>query len=271
MKLLAVFVLFCSLFLFAAENKVLKMGYRTNEKLPFIEKAPSDEGFYKDFYMEVAKRMGYKLEIIRSSKMRINEGLENGSIDFYPYYSFDNDRVKYSVWVNLWFENQHVAITVSSAKDLNTINDIKGLTQLESLGNANYFEGYDISGVKKNEVPELNVERALKLLELGRGDFYVYEKDILLYYLKKGNLTNFKIHKNLLPKKTYYYAGFSTKSPLFESENNPNYDQSKPLSEENMPIIPKKDSPVHKFQEVIKEMKNDGFTDKLYKKYFGEL
>jgi len=265
--LVVLFLLIISNSLFSA-TKELVMGYRTNEKLPYIAEDPNNEGFYKDFYSEVARRMGYTLKIIRKPKIRIEHDLEDGLIDFYPIYVPDIERLDYTYFLDTGIKLRNIIITTNEIKDIKTISDLNGKIQIKSLGNANYLEGYDTKKITDYPLAELDLDRVMKLLLADRGDFFIYQEDVLRYYVKQNKIKTIAFHPNFLTETQKAYLGFSMKSKLFKSIPNSKYDKSKAKSVENFPVIITKDSVIYKVQEVMKAMEKDGFTKKLYEKYF---
>lgn len=268
MKKILIFLLLFSVLL-ANSTKTIKMGYRTTEKLPYIGENSDNSGFYFDLYNEAAKRIGYTLEVVRLPKVRVLQELEKGTIDFYPGFSFDEERAKYAYWIPIGYKQKDIAISLNSLKDLKTNADIEGLNYLVALGNPDYLQGFNLSKVNISTVPELDVERAIKLLREKRYDFYIYEEDTLLYYLNKNKIKGLKFHPNLLKDKEYAaYMGFSVNSPLWDGEHNPKYIPKEKISVDNFPIKPKKSSVPYLLNEAFNSMEKDGFTNKLREKYF---
>ena len=84
----------------------MKMGYRTNERLPLITQAPINEGIYIDLYRRALKDIGCKLSVIRAPKKRIMYMLEIGEIDFYPGLGYSAERDKYIYYIDSGLTNQ---------------------------------------------------------------------------------------------------------------------------------------------------------------------
>ena len=252
----------------ANDTQKIVMGYRTTEKPPSIEQAPSNAGYFKDIYSEAARRSALKLEIVRMPKKRILEGLKSGEIDFYPSFVFTTPRSAYTYWFDSGRSQKNVAISLSTLRDLKSSDDLKGLTQLVSVGSPDYLAGFDKSQLLENKMTEVSIERALSLLKSGRADFYIYQEDALRYHLKSNKLSGYKIHSQLLNESIPDYIGFSKKSALFNAIPNPDYDSGRPLAPDNLPEIPHPNAHVHRFNDALKAMSADGTTQRIYQTYF---
>jgi len=66
------------------------MGYRSNERLPLINKEPFNEGLYQHLYSLAAEKINCQLKVVRGPKKRILKKLKLGKIDFYPGFNFNN-------------------------------------------------------------------------------------------------------------------------------------------------------------------------------------
>lgn len=247
---------------------VIKMGYRTTEKLPYIEEAPNNSGLFRDLYSEAARRIGYELEIVRIPKKRVLMALEKGELDFYPGFSFTEERAEYAFWMINGIKQRDVAISMDTLQELRQFSDVKGLRYLVALGNPDYFEGEDLSGLKIHTVAELDVGRAIEMLKLGRVDFYVYEEDTMKFYVKSNRITGMKFHNDLIKRFYWMQAGFSRLSPHYKGVNNPDYDSTGEMSRENFPYELVTGSTLDRFRNALKEMADEGYTDSLYRFYF---
>ncbi|MBN1970884.1 MAG: transporter substrate-binding domain-containing protein [Candidatus Delongbacteria bacterium] len=261
-----IFLISC--FTIAQEDQVIKMGYRTTEKLPYIGEEPDDSGYFQDLYSEVARRIGCKLEIVRLPKKRVLESLKDGDIDFYPGFSFSDERAEYSYWISTGRKQRDIAISLEDLHDLKEEKDLLGLIQLVALGNPDYLSEFDRTRFIQNVVPEMDLERAVLLLNLKRADFYIYEEDAVKYFIKIKNIKNLKLHTELIAKFDFESAGFSRRSKIFEAVPNLFYDSSKPLSRLNLPENPKVGSIVYRFEKEINKMILEGEVTRIYKKYF---
>lgn len=267
MKLTIFFLLFISISLVGNDN-VIRMAYRTTEKLPLIKAAPDNSGLYFDLYTEAARRIGYTLEVVRKPKKRILIDLKRGEIDFYPGFLFSEERSQYIYFINTGITEQNVAVTLDTAEDITSFEDLNGKVYLESLGNVNYLEHIDKRGFTVIEVPEADIVRIIDLLQLGRGDLFIYQLSSVLYTLKMNNITNIKIHKGLLPDVFNLPLGFSQQSSHFESVKNELYDSERKISIDNFPVTLSTECAAYKFQQALQDMYEDGFTKMLYDSYY---
>lgn len=268
-KLVLIFIISLMPLLPCAAENVIHMGYRTNEKLPYINKSPDNSGLFAELYGEAALRIGYKLKIVRLPKKRLIKELENGTIDFYPMLAYDKERMAYIHWIPAGYEQRNVALTQSTVNELNSEQSVAGLTQLVGLGNADYLAHFDKSKFEQFSIPELEIERIVKMISSGHGDFYVYEEAPLAYFIYKNQITNMRLHKNLLPKEFRSYAGFSHKSPLYKARINTLFNQDAPISSTNLPVVPEPGSIADQFSNALLQLEKEGFIEALEIKYFG--
>ncbi len=243
------------------------MGYKTTKKLPYINERPDNSGLYYELFSEAAKRIGAELRIVRLPKVRILSGLENGTIDFYPAFSFTKERANFGFWLNYRVKGRDLIMTRDDIPDIISHKDLNGLTYLVAKGNTNYFEGIDFSNVKILETAELDLARAVKLISSNRADFYVYEEDALKYFLKSNKIKGIKLHTSFEIRSYWYYAGFSRNSKLYKGYANTLYNPSIPESPENFQYELKKGSILFNLRAALEDMRRDGFTEQLYSKY----
>lgn len=252
----------------SAQAQVLTMGYRTNGKVPYIQEAPDNSGFFYDLYTEVARRMEMTLEIVREPKVRIIRGMEYGTIDFYPTFTFTQERAGYAYWIANGIDRKDIPISLDTLANLNSEDDLQGLTQLVSLGNPEYLARFDTSLLQRLGVPDVDIEKAVQLLRLGRADFYVYEEDSLKYFLQQNGITDIKFHPDYFVTTYAGHAGISRASQYFKGEDNPDYDPDVATSIENFPVALKSDSVFGRMERVLDELQKEGFVDALYHRYF---
>ncbi len=107
------------------------------------------------------------------------------------------------------------------------------------------------------------------MISSGHGDFYVYEEAPLAYFIYKNQITNMRLHKNLLPKEFRSYAGFSHKSPLYKARINTLFNQDAPTSSTNLPVVPEPGSVADQFSNALLQLEKEGFIEALEIKYFG--
>lgn len=266
------FILISVLFSFTlslfTQDKIIRMGYRTTEKLPYIEAEPNNDGLFIELFSEAATRIGYKLEIVRKPKIRVLEGIKTGKIDFYPLYAYNQERAEYSYWIKSGIEQADIAISRDDVPSLTSINQINGLKYLVALGNPDYLTNKDKSSLNIVTIPELSVERALELIKLNRADIYIYERETLQYFIKSNNLTGYKFQPGFYLNPYLSYTGVSRKSKHFSGVKNTNYDPAKGKSIDNFPFIIDKECTFAKFEKALLELEKEGFTQELFRKYF---
>lgn len=269
-KLILIAICVFTLSLPCVADNTIRMGYRTNEKLPYINKSPDNSGFFVELYEAAASRIGYRLEIIRLPKNRLIKALKSGEIDFYPMFAYDTERAEYIHWIPAGIEQRNVALTKNTAQELISEQSIAGLTQIVSLGNADYLAHFDKSKFEQISIPELEIERIVRMISSNHGDFYVYEEAPLAYFLFKNNITNMKLHKRFLPSEFRSYAGFSYQSRLYTAQLNTLFKQDSPITPTNLPVLPEPGCVAEQFSNALIELQKEGFIMALEIKYFGK-
>ncbi len=252
--------------LWAKECK-FSFGYRTNAREPLIKDAPDNNGLYFDLYQEAAKRLNCKLEVVRLPKKRVLAGMKKGEIDIYPSFNFSEKRSKFAYYFENGLPGGDVGLSRPDLADVKDLNkDLEGKVFLNFFGNRKWITN---KKVQVKIVKETDLAKAIGHIEKKQADIFVYNKQSIEYYLKKeGKADQFKIHKDCCGGIMPLYLAFSRKSPNYKEVKNPNYDDKKPLSVENFPVMLDKSSLAYKLQTVLLEMKKD-FTKKLYQKYYG--
>lgn len=265
-----ILLILCSTLSLAQDSvkPVIKMGYRTTEKLPYIKEMPDNSGLFYDLYSEAARRIGFELEIVRLPKKRVLMALEKGELDFYPGFSYTKERAKYSFWMVNGIKQRDVAISLDTLHDLKSYDDIKNLNYLKALGNPDYLEGADLSTLTVHTIAELDVGRAIEMIKLGRVDFYIYEEDTMKFYVKSNGITGVKFHEDLIKRFYWMHAGFSRFSPHYKGKANPNYDSTREESRENFPHELISGATLDMFRSALRDMYEEGYTDSLYNHYF---
>ncbi len=183
------------------------MGYRTTERLPLIAKAPSNEGLYYDLYSHAAKQIGCQLTVVRSPKKRLLKMLKEGEIDFYPGFVFTPERANYVHFILNGLPGGEVGISLKSMEEVRDKQQLKGLTLIQSLGAPDFASGVDVNYYTK---AELSIPEAIELLRKDRGDFYIYPRSTLLYYLKTHNSQDIKAHMDCCGGEQPLYLAFSS-------------------------------------------------------------
>ncbi len=253
----------------SAESCVLTMGYRTSERLPFIEGEPSNNGLYQDIYQAAAEKIGCKLNIVRAPKLRILRDIKLGNIDFYPGLNFTEERAEYALFIPNGLSERTIGISRAGAADIRSKEQLSqsGLTLLIAPGS------YDFGGLANNmqvrKPPELDVSRALDYLLSNQGDIFIYDQATISYYLRNRDKTRFKLHYTCCEIPQEMYLGFSKNSQYFRSEPNPHYRSDKPLSPDNSPILLSPQSKAYEFAKALAAMDSGGETEQIYFHYFG--
>lgn len=269
MKLfLLFFTLLFSFLILPATACTLKMGYRTTARLPNIEAQPSNKGVYEDLYTEAAKRIGCKLEVHRLPKKRILRDLGRGTLDFYPGLTFTEERSHVILFFSNGLPSLDVGLTKKGVEKIDSYYQLKGKTVLIALGAPTTDS--DKYNLTVKTPPELNMNKAIDYIVEGYADFYEDDIGTLAYYLKSDpRADSLMYHLNCCGGITALTVGFSRASPHINEEVNPNYDPKKALYYNNFPKQLAKRSTAYRFQVALSELKQEGFTDKLFKKYYG--
>lgn len=265
---LVVVIVICTSLKIFGNDKVIIMGYKEGHKMPLIEETKND-GLYYDLFSKAAEKIGYKLQIVRLPKARLHSEFEKGLADFYPGMSFSERRAEYVVYLDNGLVTKEVIITDKSVPNITDLKQLKGTIIME-IGSSK-VEIAKKYNIKMYEGANLDLEKAIKMIQVKRGDYWFADIEEAHYYLKANGLNNFepigmKMHGDWNENKPMY-IGFATKSKYFKSIPNPKYDSKKPLSYENLPITVDPSSIAGKFHKAVLELKAEGYTQKLYEKY----
>jgi len=244
----------------------LNMGYRTNERLPLINKQPDNSGLYSHLYGLVAQILGCELNILRGPKKRILKMLKKGQIDFYPGFNFTVKRAKHYYYIENGLPGGDIGISRSDLPDITEIRQLKGQVLLSALGAADFVRGEE--GIKVHKVREMTIAKAISLLKRKRGDFYIYNKSTLEYYLSRNKISDIKIHPDCCGGNQPLYLAFSRKSSHYEEIPNPDFDPEKLVTEKNFPVLLSPNSLAYQFREVLESLKKSGKIDEIYKHYY---
>ncbi|MBW0280076.1 transporter substrate-binding domain-containing protein [Shewanella xiamenensis] len=254
---------------FSSSECIITMGYRTSERLPFIEHEPNNQGFYRDIYQAAAERIGCKLRITRAPKMRILRDLKLGNIDFYPGLSFSEERAQFAYFIPNGLSERAIGISRAGAANISSLEQLSqsGMTLLIAPGS------YDFNGLPETmsvrKPPELDVPKALDYLLASQGDFFIYDQATISYYLKQRDMSQFKLHPNCCQQPQAMYLGFSKKSRHFRGQHNPNYRADLPVSPDNSPNRLAEDSKAYEFAKALAAMDAEGETQRIYFNHFG--
>lgn len=241
------------------------MGYKSKDKEPYILK--DNSGLCADLYKKAANDIGCKLEIKREPKKRVLANIKRGNIDFYPGFNFSEKRAKVVQYIQNGLPKGFTAITRVEINDLTNKNDIKklNLKNITELGGADLLKELKL---KTATVSELSLKKAVAMIQRKRADIFIYNKSQIDFYIKKYQPKGIKSHPNLYKNMESLYMGFSKKSKYIKQIENKKYDKNKATSLNNYPYVLSKDCVAYKFEQSLKNLKDSGYTDKLYKKYF---
>lgn len=252
----------------ATESCIFTMGYRTNERLPFIEQEPSNQGFYQDLYQSAAAKIGCQLKIIRAPKLRVLRELALGNIDFYPGLSFSSQRDEFSYFIPNGLSERAIGISRAGSATITSITQLVDNKMLLLIAPGSYEFGGLPDNLDTRRPPDLDVPSALEYLLNSQGDFFIYDQATLGYYLKNQDLQRFKLHVNCCDNPRPMYVGFSKKSRYFQAQANPDYRFDIELSPDNYPMQLHPQSKAFAFAQALSRMDSSGETQAIYRKYF---
>lgn len=243
----------------------LIMGYRTNERLPYIDDT-TNNGIYLELYSEACRRIGATLKIVRLPKVRVNKAVENGSIDFYPGYTFTHEREQFALFLPNGLSERHLIINRLDQPPIKSYKELAGKTEIRSLGNPSYLPESIQNQVKSTDLGELGIERALRIVEAGRIDFFIYDETTLRYYWPAMATSKLRLNDSL-DTPAPMYAGWSKKSPHYKTIKNTSYQSTKSLSPENQPDKLDPQSLAGKLEATLKAMSQSGETQAIVNKH----
>ncbi|MBD1557413.1 transporter substrate-binding domain-containing protein [Vibrio sp. S9_S30] len=251
----------------AAESTcVLKMGYRTNERLPNIARAPDNSGLYMDLYQKAAQEVGCELRVIRLPKNKVVSLLKRGDIDFYPGFNLTKKRAAFVYFIESGLPGGDIGVSREDMAEVTQLEQLKGKVLLRSKGAPDITRG--ITDIYIKQPPEMTSMQAMTFLLNKKGDFYIYNKSTLEYLLKQHQLNGLKLHPNCCGGVLPLYLGFSLKSKWFQGTTNPKYKKNQPISVDNYPTLISSESKAHEFAQALKRMKLSGETQALYDHYY---
>lgn len=252
-----------------ALTPVFITGYRTNARVPLIAEAPDNSGLYYDIYAEAAKRMGVNLEIRREPKKRLINDMKAGTFDFYPGFTFSEERSEYAFFFPNYLPGGYTIVTRDDFPSYKNMKELKKIlktkVQLVELGGPTFSD--HVSPKELHKVAELKADQALLMIKKGRADFYIYNASTIRFYIKTQKLTGLTLHDGFFPEE-FMLLGFSRKSVHYNEIKNKKYNPNKPLSPGNFPVILDPKCLAAKLHQTLKEMYKDGTTQKIYDKYY---
>lgn len=244
----------------------LVMGYRLNERLPLIEAYPSNRGLYFELYAGAAQKIGCTLRVVREPKKRLLRKLQTGEIDFYPGFTFSQERANYAYYFENGLTHRYGMISRNDEADVYQISELKNRVMLVAQGGPTHqAERY---GVIIRYVENLSLAKAAKIIEKRQADFYVYNAPSIDYFLKYHPTKTLKKHPccgDTLPM----YLGFSKQSTHYQSKANLLFKPGEAISPTNYPESLEEQSVAYKLRNAIATMLEEGEITALYKRYYG--
>lgn len=253
----------------------ITMAYKDGGKEPLITKKPKHDGVYFDLFQEAAKRIGCTLKVSRSPKKRLHAALKAGELDFYPGASFSKKRAEYLYYAPNGLETGQYGVTNIGVGDLPNYESLKKLDVywLMELGSSKK-ERAKALGIKTEERKYYDLEIVSLYIKRKpeKNFFYVADKELVDYFPTVAGTSigdaGLQIHKGCCGGDQPMLMGFSRFSPHFKEAVNPDYDKNKDLSPMNFPTIVDPESNAAKLAVALVEMKKEGVSASIYKKWF---
>ncbi|MCE0558890.1 transporter substrate-binding domain-containing protein [Motilimonas sp. E26] len=266
------FLILVSLLLWQVQTQAqaceITMGYRTTARMPNINAKPNNAGLYFDLYTAAANKIGCELKVVRSPKNRILRGIADGSIDFYPGLTFTKERSKDIFFYDNGIPAADVGLTRKGEPKIKSYDDLQEKIILAALGSPGPQS--TMYKLQFKRPPELTFDRVIDLILAKQADFYMDDFGTLYYYLiQHPRQSDLMLHMNCCGGITRLKLGFSKNSPHFKAVSNLSYDPALPLGVDNYPIKLDEESIAYKFHMALLALEEDGFTNTLYKDYYG--
>ncbi|WP_286235300.1 substrate-binding periplasmic protein [Thalassotalea sediminis] len=240
------------------------MGYRTNAKLPYIEKSPSNNGIYQNLYKKALANINCKLKIIRAPKKRILFLLKQGEIDFYPGLGFNSKRAEYLHFIENGLVYRSATISRKNTATLSSFKGMQGHTVLMAQG-ANY-DNKNYQNVTLRFVYDLSLKKAIDLISIGQADFYSYSADVIQYHLKTHPNDDIKVHY-CCNKIHPMYLGFSVHSKYLVLDKNEKFDANSSLTVNNQKKKISRESIAFRFMQQLKQLAENGDVHEMVQQY----
>lgn len=145
------------------------------------------------------------------------------------------------------------------------MDEMRGRSMLVPNGSPTF--GAAEKGIIVVMVENLDLSRAINMLEQERADYYQYQSDTIKYHLKKHPNPKIKTHPCCSAEEPMY-LGFSKFSPHYQRKDNPKYKNDLALAITNEPDQLMEDSVPYRLQKVLKHLNESGFITELEKKYY---
>ncbi|MBT1443982.1 transporter substrate-binding domain-containing protein [Shewanella sp. JM162201] len=258
-------LLFALLFIVALPSWscVLTMGYRTSERLPYINAEPNNTGVFVELYRSAAKRIGCELEVVRAPKNRIIRDLMHGNIDFYPSLGFNRDRLRFTHFIANGLPEHYIGVSRDNIPEIRSTAEVANLGMLLLMSPGGYDLGGLPPGIEKRQPMDLDVPKALSMLKASKGDFFIYDEYTLSYYIERDQISGLKLHQHCCEAEREMYLGFSRKSPHYQDETNPDFRTDLPIGPSNQPKRSSEGSIAHRFAAELEKMQQEGTTDAM--------
>lgn len=227
------------------ENTVIVGIDDTFVPMGFRDEKGSIVGFDVDLAKEAFKRMNLNVTFQPIDWSMKETELNNGNIDvIWNGYTMTPERAEKVAFTKPYLKNRQVIVTLSDS-NIKTLNDLKGKTVTTQDGSSSLdvlFERSDLTKTFKGKEPVLfdSFNDCFMDLEAGRSGAVVCDEILAQYYISKKD-----------PNKFYVL--------------------SEDLGEESYSIGLRKDSNlVDSLNKTLEEMKKDGTTANISKKWFGK-
>ncbi|MDZ5252220.1 amino acid ABC transporter substrate-binding protein [Clostridium sp. LIBA-8841] len=227
------------------ENTVIVGIDDTFVPMGFRDEKGSIVGFDVDLAKEAFKRMNLNVTFQPIDWSMKETELNNGNIDvIWNGYTMTPERAEKVAFTKPYLKNRQVIVTLSDS-NIKTLNDLKGKTVTTQDGSSSFdvlFERSDLTKTFKGKEPVLfdSFNDCFMDLEAGRSDAVVCDEILAQYYISKKDQNKF-------------------------------YVLSEDLGEESYSIGLRKDSNlVYSLNKTLEEMKKDGTTANISKKWFGK-
>lgn len=247
------------------ESKEIIMGYNTSAKNPLVAAAPDNSGAYIDLYTRAARKIGYRLKIVRYPKKRVYLMMKEGKIDFYPGMKYKEDRAAFAYFIPNGLPTGRTGVSRMDMPEITDLSQLRGKRIVMPFDGIDYTNG--TNDILISRVRKLDMQKAYKLLINKRVDFYATDDVVVAAFLKENNINDVRIHPNFLPT-TMMTLGFSRSSPYFKADKNRFYDPDREPGIENDPSVLEKESVAYKLQGALLEMIKEGEVDTIYNLYF---
>lgn len=243
MKRIVILVALLTLFFLGCNKKKIEkssyiVGINLNKIDPFGIKAEESDaendaasGFEYELLLEIAKRANLKIDVIDSSFLQIISGVEEGKLDMgIGFVSITNERKKKLQFSEPYMTSQVIILGNKDNKNINEDKILYGLTK------GTYFK-HIIENKRDTEIVEdVDMEVVIQKLITKEIDYAILDKKIGYGYIEKSPM-------------------------LYEKEV---------LSNDQISIAFSKKMPkkfIDKIDNIILEMKEDGYMDELKNKY----